>query len=372
MFGGQFAGKKVWLSGHTGFKGSWLATWLLRLGAQVHGFALEPPTVPSAFEQLGLALHLEHQVADIRDLELVRQSIRRAKPDFIFHLAAQPLVRLSYSEPVATYETNVMGTAHVLEALREVTHPCVAIFVTTDKCYHNLEKNHAYREDDPLGGRDPYSSSKAAAELVIEAYRSSFFGPGSPGAVKIASARAGNVIGGGDWALDRIVPDAIRALEAGNPIAVRNKDATRPWQHVLEPLSGYLWLAAVLAKPELRTSGSDAELPTAFNFGPRQEANRNVKDLVEEVLKHWPGSWVDRHQPGAPHEARLLNLDTSKAGRLLGWEPVWSFERSIAATVEWYRKSATRAIAEELTAHQIQDYSARAGQVSMAWASDHA
>jgi CDP-glucose 4,6-dehydratase len=371
MFGGQFERKKVWLSGHTGFKGSWLATWLLRLGAQVHGFALEPPTVPSAFEQLGLASRLEHELADIRDLELLRKSIRRAKPDFVFHLAAQPLVRLSYQEPVITYETNAMGTVHVLEALRDVTQPCVAIFVTTDKCYHNLEKDHAYREEDPLGGRDPYSSSKAAAELIIEAYRSSFFGAGSAGAVKIASARAGNVIGGGDWASDRIVPDAIRALERGQPIPVRNKDATRPWQHVLEPLSGYLWLAAVLANPELRTDRSGAELTSAFNFGPRREANRPVKDLVEEVLKHWPGTWVDRHEPGALHEARLLNLDTSKARTLLGWEPVWSFEQSIAATVEWYRKSATRANALQLIEDQIQNYSACAREVSMAWAADH-
>ena len=371
MFGGQFAGKKVWLSGHTGFKGSWLATWLLRLGAQVHGFALEPPTVPSAFEQLGLASQLEHEIADIRDLKLVRESIRRAKPDFVFHLAAQPLVRFSYREPVVTYETNAMGTVHVLEALRDLGDPCVAIFVTTDKCYHNLEKDHAYREEDPLGGRDPYSSSKAVAELVIEAYRSSFFGTGSGGAAKIASARAGNVIGGGDWASDRIVPDAIHALERGEPIPVRNKDATRPWQHVLEPLSGYLWLAAVLANPALVAGRPDAELASAFNFGPRREANRNVKDLVEEMLKHWTGSWVDRHEPGALHEARLLNLDTSKAQRLLGWEPVWSFEQSIAATVEWYRKSATPADARRLTDDQIQKYSVCAREVSMAWASDH-
>jgi CDP-glucose 4,6-dehydratase len=189
--------------------------------------------------------------------------------------------------------------------------------------------------------------------------------------VKIASARAGNVIGGGDWASDRIVPDAIRALERGEPIPVRNKDATRPWQHVLEPLSGYLWLAAILANPELRRDRSGAQLTTAFNFGPRREANRSVKDLVEEVLKHWPGSWVDRHEPGALHEARLLNLDTSKARRLLGWEPVWSFEQSIAATVGWYRKSGTRANALQLIEEQIQNYSACAREVSMAWAADH-
>src|SRR4051812_8364393 len=226
MFGGQFEGKNVWLSGHTGFKGSWLATWLAELGAHVHGFALEPPTVPSAFEQLGLASRMEHEMGDVRDLSAVRRSIAAVKPDYVFHLAAQPLVRFSYREPFATYQTNIMGTVNVLETLRELELSCTAIFVTTDKCYHNLEKNHAYREEDPLGGRDPYSSSKAAAELVINAYRDSFFTPASGAKVRIASARAGNVIGGGDWADDRIVPDAVRSLARGEAIPVRNKRAT--------------------------------------------------------------------------------------------------------------------------------------------------
>src|ERR1700716_3924825 len=212
MFGGQFANKKVWLSGHTGFKGSWLAAWLLELGARLHGFSLEPPTTPSLFEQLGLASEVEHEIADIRDKSAVAKSILSAAPDYVFHLAAQPLVRLSYLEPVATYETNVMGTGHVLEALRSLRQPCAAIFVTSDKCYLNLGVPHAYREEDALGGHDPYSSSKDAAEIAIAAWRSSFFDPANNPQIKIASARAGNVIGGGDWASDRIVPDAIRSL----------------------------------------------------------------------------------------------------------------------------------------------------------------
>src|SRR3954471_22490768 len=230
MFGGQFEQKKVWLSGHTGFKGSWLATWLIQLRAEVHGFALEPPTVPSAFEQLNLASQIRHEIGDVRDLRAVRESIARSKPDYIFHLAAQPLVRFSYREPLETYQTNIMGTANVLEALRDLEPKCAAVFVTTDKCYHNFEKGHAYREEDPLGGHDPYSSSKAAAELVINGYRNSFFNPASGGKVRVASARAGNVIGGGDWADDRIVPDAVRSLGRGEAIPVRNQRATRPWQ----------------------------------------------------------------------------------------------------------------------------------------------
>jgi len=263
-----------------------------------------------------------------------------------------------------------MGTVNVLETLRDVEHKCGAIFVTTDKCYRNLEKDHAYREDDALGGRDPYSSSKAAAELVIQAYRDSFFDPASGGAIRIASARAGNVIGGGDWAGDRIVPDAVRSLARGEPIPVRNKRATRPWQHVLEPLSGYLWLAAVLSQPSLRPDQSSAIVSGPFNFGPRAESNRTVEELVEELLKHWPGSWVDRHDPNAPHEAGLLNLAIDKAQRLLGWKPVWDFEQSVAATAEWYRVSGQGAGVVACTDAQIQGYSDAAREASVAWTAD--
>ena len=372
MFGREFEKKTVWLSGHTGFKGSWLASWLVSLGARVHGFALPPPTDPSIFEQLGLASRIRHEIGDVRDLAAVQKSIIAAKPDYIFHLAAQPLVRFSYREPLETYQTNVMGTAHVLEALREWDKPCVAVLVTTDKCYHNLEKHHAYGEEDPLGGRDPYSSSKAAAELVIHAYRESYFNPATDPKVKIASARAGNVIGGGDWASDRIVPDAVKSLARGEAIPVRNQHATRPWQHVLEPLSGYLWLAAVLAEPRLRPDQPSSAFSAAFNFGPRAESNRTVKELVEELLKSWPGSWTDRHDPQAPHEAGLLNLATDKARRLLGWRPVWDFGESVAATVRWYRMIQEKADAAATTVAQINAYSERARELSVAWAASRA
>jgi CDP-glucose 4,6-dehydratase len=368
MFGGQFANKKVWLSGHTGFKGSWLVAWLLELGARVHGFSLEPPTTPSLFEQLGLASKLEHEIADIRDRNAVEKSILSAAPDYVFHLAAQPIVRLSYQEPVATYETNVMGTVHVLEALRSLEQPCGAVFVTTDKCYLNLGVPHAYGEKDALGGHDPYSSSKAAAEIAIAAWRNSFFDPANNPPVKIASARAGNVIGGGDWASDRIVPDAIRSLGHGEPIPIRNKHATRPWQHVLEPLSGYLWLAAVLSCPSLRPQTAKAEFSSAFNFGPPLESNRTVQQLVEEVLKHWPGNWLDRHEPAAPHEAALLNLSTDKADALLGWRSVWSLEQSVAATIHWYRSTTASDHAAQLTRVQIGAYTQDARNLGMAWA----
>lgn len=367
MFGGAYRGKSVWLSGHTGFKGSWLATWLLQLGARVQGFSLEPPTMPSLFEQLGLATELTHAIGDVRDAAAVANSIRTAAPDFVFHLAAQPLVRSSYQQPVETYDVNVMGTINVLEALRASDRPCAAVFITTDKCYENREWLYAYREEDPLGGHDPYSSSKAAAEIAIAAYRRSFF---ALAPVKIASARAGNVIGGGDWALDRIVPDSIRALQRGEAIPVRNKLSTRPWQHVLEPLSGYLSLGAQLAQTD--QGGKAAQLCSAFNFGPALTSNRTVGDLVQELLKHWPGEWVDRSDPNALHEAKLLNLATDKAFHLLGWSPVWPFEETIAQTAAWYRATQNlgdsgRAELFALTRHQIERYQCSAAQRGLPW-----
>jgi CDP-glucose 4,6-dehydratase len=361
-----YRGKRVLLTGHTGFKGAWLAEWLLSLGAEVTGFALPSATTPSLFEQLGLASRLVHIEGDVRDFAAVRAALDKARPDFVFHLAAQPLVRLSYDQPVETYATNVMGTVNVLEAVRLAARHCVVVAITTDKCYENKEWVQSYREEDPMGGYDPYSSSKGAAELVIASYRRSYFSA-SDSPVKLASARAGNVIGGGDWALDRIVPDCIRALQRGETIPVRNKIATRPWQHVLEPLSGYLWLGACLHSSELTAFSS--QLSSAFNFGPSLSSNRTVAELVQEILKHWPGEWADKSDPKAVHEAKLLNLATDKAHHFLGWAPAWPFAETLAQTVSWYRQATYASIdIHALTTSQIHTYTAAAKSAGITWA----
>ena len=357
-----YCNKRVWLTGGTGFKGSWLSEWLLALGAEVAVFSLPAPTEPALFNQLGLSARLKWQEGDICNAGGLRKSLLDFDPDFVFHLAAQPLVRLSYDQPLETYATNVMGTAHVLDALRGLEKPCAAVFITTDKCYENREWLHAYREEDPLGGYDPYSSSKAACEIAISSWRRSFF---SSHPVKIASGRAGNVIGGGDWAADRIVPDCIRALQAGQTVPVRNKTATRPWQHVLEPLSGYLLLAAKMADPSspvssILFSSSSASSDAAFNFGPTLASNRTVADLVQEILKHWPGEWQDKSDPNALHEAEKLHLATDKAFHLLGWQPRWDFSTTIEKTAAWYQEAANCRCPEDfstLTLRQIQEYS---------------
>jgi CDP-glucose 4,6-dehydratase len=361
-----FRNKRVWLSGHTGFKGCWLSEWLLDLGAEVYGFALDPPTEPSLFDQLRLRNRLHHKVGDVRDADAVRRSIESSRPDFVFHMAAQPLVRLSYDVPVETFATNVMGTVHVLEALRALKQEsgrCAAVIITTDKCYENKEWIASYREDDSMGGYDPYSASKGAAEIAIHAMRRSYFNaPDSP--VRVASARAGNVIGGGDWALDRIVPDCVRALNKGEPISVRNRSATRPWQHVLEPLSGYLLLAAALsgasASPLLEQTLIQPGLgAAAFNFGPGLTSNRTVGDLVQEFLANWPGHWEDKSDPSAPHEASKLNLATDKAFHTLGWQPRWGFATTVAKTVDWYSEAIHLSSAEDfqrITRAQIRQY----------------
>lgn len=327
-FSGVFAGKTVWISGHTGFKGSWLCLWLLRLGAKVHGFSLPPPTVPSLFEQLEIRNAIQHETGDIRDAEAVRRSIQNAAPDFVFHLAAQSLVRQSYEAPAETFSTNVMGAVHVLEALRPPAKPCAAVIVTSDKCYENREDGRALSESDPLGGRDPYSASKAACEIVAAACRDSFFQQ-SP--VAIATARAGNVIGGGDWAADRLIPDCIRALSEGRPVVVRNPGSVRPWQHVLEPLGGYLRLAQLLS------SEPAGNFASAFNFGPDPGSCLPVMDVVSKVLKCWPGTCHVGSQAHAPAEARLLRLCTDKAAEVLGWRPVWGCDAAIERTVRWYQ-----------------------------------
>jgi CDP-glucose 4,6-dehydratase len=316
------------------------------LGANVVGYALEPNTNPSHFIEIGLRDRIAHVRGDIRDLNRVKAAISEYKPDFIFHLAAQPLVLLAYKEPRETIETNVMGTVNLLEAMRDYDRKCVLIMVTTDKVYENAGWIHSYRETDPLGGFDPYSAGKACAELCISSYMRSFFA--SP-QIAAASVRGGNVIGGGDWAEDRIVPDAMRALSIGAPLAIRNRNATRPWQHALELLAGYLHLGRLLYLRQKKWYDADSclrdealsglnEIRSAFNFGPHITSNRTVGSLVEEIFKYWPGASQDGTLPNAPREAGKLNLTIDKSYHILGWEPKWSFEETVAHTVNWYRR----------------------------------
>lgn len=341
-----FKEKLVLVTGDTGFKGSWLCEWLLREGAEVYGVALPPETQPSLFNQLRLDERIQHWDMDIREREKLRNKVLDIQPDFVFHLAAQPLVRRSYKEPVETFDVNVMGTIHLMDALRGMEKPCTCVLITTDKCYENREWLHGYREEDPMGGFDPYSASKGCAELAIASYRRSFFPYNS--LVRIASARAGNVIGGGDWAEDRIVPDMVRALVAGQSVPVRNKTATRPWQHVLEPLSGYLLLAARLSE--------DSGLAGAYNFGPALSSNRTVAELVEESLKHWEGDWEDRSDPSALHEAGKLNLATDKAFHTLGWRPRWDFETTVERTMTWYKAAHESRLTRSLVDADLEAY----------------
>lgn len=333
-------GRRVVLTGHTGFKGSWLTLWLLTLGAEVWGYSLEPEPGRSLFGELRLDQargnadwgRLHHCLGDLLNLEALQHVVNEAQPQVVLHLAAQSLVRRSYRDPLGTWATNVQGSLHLLEALRPLQHTCAVVMVTTDKVYENKEWPHGYRECDRLGGHDPYSASKAAAELAIASWRVSFCGSGAHQTphLAIATARAGNVIGGGDWAEDRIVPDAMRALTVGLPIPVRRPQATRPWQHVLEPLGGYLLLAERLA-------AAAEPFDSGFNFGPMSEANRTVRELVEASLQHWPGSWSDQSDHHAPHEAGLLHLEISKAQQQLGWTPRWPFATTVSRTVNWYR-----------------------------------
>jgi len=368
VFDAFYSGRRVLVTGHTGFKGSWLAEWLLQLGAEVTGFSLAPPTSPALFDQLGLADRLAHRLGDVRDPAAVAAVVADVQPDLVFHLAAQAIVRTSYEEPLTTLATNVMGTAHVLDAVFQAGRPCAVVVVTSDKVYENREWLHGYRESDHLGGADPYSASKACAELVTRSYRRSF-GDAAAGRVAIASARAGNVVGGGDWAEHRILPDCVRALRRGESIAVRNPASRRPWQHVLEPLAGYLWLGRRI-HPE---AGADAaRLCQAFNFGPSVTSNRTVAELVEAVLGHWEGAWDDVSGPTAPPEAGLLSLDCQQAWHELGWRPVWTFATTIEKAVTWYRRNdpegpGPTAVAD-FTRGQIHEYCEDAHARGLIWA----
>jgi CDP-glucose 4,6-dehydratase len=341
--------KRVFLTGHTGFKGAWMSMLLRHLGAEVYGFALPPEDADGVFEAARVAADMHHRIGDIRDLAALNGAIAEARPDIVFHQAAQSLVRRSYAEPVETYATNVMGTVNVLEAIRHASKIKAAIIVTSDKCYENFGLQRGYTEDDRFGGHDPYSNSKGCAELVVAAYRNSFFS--APSSCLVASARAGNVVGGGDWAKDRLVPDAIRAFYAGEAVRIRNPDAIRPWQHVLDPLLGYLLLAQRL----VTDGGAFAE---GWNFGPDSGSERPVRDVVGELAKRWGKNarW-ELDEGKHPHEAHALRLDCAKAKAKLGWGPVVGFDEALALTVDWYVALRDRGDLRAITSTQIERYS---------------
>jgi len=343
-----FKGKRVLVTGHTGFKGSWLALWLTELGAEVAGFALPPLRENDHFNLLGLKDKIQHNEGDICDSKHLTRVVKEFRPHFIFHLAAQALVRPSYDDPKTTFETNVLGSVNLLDAARQITSLKALIFITSDKCYFNKEWVWGYREDDQLGGRDPYSASKAAAELVFASYQDSFFSKNLN--LGAASVRAGNVIGGGDWAADRIVPDCIKSLKEGKQINIRSPDATRPWQHVLEPLSGYLLLATKLATEPKHYS-------SAWNFGPNSSAIKTVEDITNGIILRWGSGKLLVDKPeNMPHEANLLHLTIDKAIHHLGWSPRWDFEKTLDYTVNWYKSVLSGESAHEVSCTQIKEY----------------
>ncbi|MFL6428883.1 MAG: CDP-glucose 4,6-dehydratase [Acidobacteriaceae bacterium] len=347
-----WSGKRVFLTGHTGFKGSWLALWLQHLGAELTGYALDPPTEPSLFHKADVAACMQSIIGDLRDAPILTAAVQSAQPEIVFHLAAQPLVRHSYEDPVGTYETNVLGTIHLLEAVRKTPSVRAVVVITTDKCYENKEWIWPYRETDPLGGYDPYSSSKACAEIVTSSWRNSFFNPEkyAEHKVAVASARAGNVIGGGDWASDRLIADIVRAFSSGNTLEIRNPAATRPWQHVLEPLRGYLTLAEKLHADGPRYA-------SAWNFGPRYTDAQPVEWIVRYLSAKWGSAaqWkLDAHEH--VHEAQMLKLDWSKAHAALGWQPVLALPDALDYTFDWYHRESAGARARELCLEQIASY----------------
>lgn len=352
MHAGFWKGKHVLVTGHTGFKGGWLALWLTRMGAEVTGVALPPATNPSFFHTLNVSDPIHHIEADIRDGANLHAIFARVQPEIVLHLAAQSLVRYSYNAPVETYETNVMGTINVLEAVRNCPSVKATLIVTTDKCYENVEQIWSYREHDRMGGHDPYSNSKACAELVTEAYTRSFFLP-NPKLGAVASARAGNVIGGGDWALDRLVPDLVRGLMDGKAPILRNPTAIRPWQHVLEPLGGYLTLVESIY-------GKTQDAPIAYNFGPEPSEQMDVGTLAHEFCRIWDKGITPKieQDKNAPHEAHLLTLDITKARKKLGWRPQWNMAQTLAETALWYKAFAEEQDITRVTFDQIDRYTA--------------
>ncbi len=366
MFNNFYKGKKVLITGHTGFKGSWLTQWLSELGADITGYSLEPPTDPSLFKILKLEYKINHIEADIRNIEKLKETFLNYKPEIVFHLAAQPLVRVSYNDPVETFDTNVMGVVNIFEAVKASKSVKIFINVTTDKCYENKEWIYGYKETDAMGGYDPYSSSKGCSELITNSYRNSFFNTKDYGIkhhTAISSARAGNVIGGGDWALDRLIPDCIKSIVEEKIIKIRNPYANRPWQHVLEPLSGYLNLALLMnEKPK--------ELSSGWNFGPFDNDILYVDKIVKKLIEYWgSGKYIVKNN-NEPHEANLLKLDISKASYYLNWQPVYNTYTAIEKTVDWYKEYYInkKINIKDFTLNQINDYTNLARNKNIKWA----
>ena len=348
-------GKKVFLTGHTGFKGSWMSIWLNQLGAEITGYSLDPPTNPSLFKEAEIEQLLNHNIGDVRDLENLKKIMIESNPDIVIHMAAQPLVRESYLDPVGTYNTNVMGTVHVLESVRYSNNTRAVVNVTTDKCYENKEWIWGYRENEPLCGYDPYSNSKSCSELITSSYRNSFFNPDKYGTghhVALASARAGNVIGGGDWAKDRLIPDILKSFENQEPVFIRSPYSIRPWQHVLEPLSGYLTLAEQLY------SEKGIEYAEGWNFGPNDADSKPVEWIVNKMCNLWGnGASFKIDENPQPHEASYLKLDISKADFKLNWRPIWSLETSLKKIIEWNKLYNQNSNILEICQQQIKEFS---------------
>jgi len=360
LFKGIYEGKTVLVTGHTGFIGSWLTLWLQSLGAKVVGYSLEPPTKPSLFETLGLENEITHIIGDIQDKQNLSDSIEKYKPEIVIHLAAQPLVRVSYEDPVETFRTNILGTVNILDSIRKSDYVKACVVMTSDKCYQNIGANHFHKETDPLGGSDPYSASKGAAEIITNSFRNSFFNEES-----IATVRAGNVIGGGDWAKDRIIPDCIRALTTDKQIMVRNPSSIRPWQFVLEPISGILWLGSKLyTNPKTYSE--------AWNFGPNQMNKITVEKIVQNIIKIWnKGDWIDvsKESKDQSIESPSLLLDSTNALNSLEWKTIYSFETAINETISWYKSYYNNSASmRELSINQIEQYSKKANQMNITWA----
>jgi len=341
-------GKRVFLTGHTGFKGSWLSLWLSSLGAEVKGYALNPPTSPSLFNEAKVDSLIDSQIGDIRDQDTLHESMTKFSPDILIHMAAQPLVRYSYDAPIETYEVNIIGTAKVLEVARSCANLKAIVNITTDKCYENDGRSEGYKEDDKMGGYDPYSSSKGCAEIVASAYRRSFLQEQGMG---LASVRAGNVIGGGDWADDRLIPDILRSFEKNEPVVIRNPKATRPWQHVLEPLSGYL----VLAQKMYRDQNKYAE---GWNFGPNEQDVKSVDWILNKMIAKWPNSSWELDSSSNPHEANFLQLDISKAESKLGWKPIWELSHTLEKIIDWHQAWINKEDMQTVCLSEIKAYMA--------------